>query len=100
MISRSAVEQVPEGEYLIPLGKARIVKEGKDVTGFFILTPDLLTEIVVGYGAQILVLQKAVDLLEKEGISVELIDLSMISFCLIPASNSGQELLCHGTKTL
>lgn len=32
-IYRSAVENVPEGEYLIPLGKARIVKEGKDVTG-------------------------------------------------------------------
>jgi pyruvate/2-oxoglutarate/acetoin dehydrogenase E1 component len=36
-----------------------------------------LTFLVVGYGAQILVLQKTVEVLEKEGISAELIDLSM-----------------------
>lgn len=74
---RSAVENVPEGEYLIPLGKARIAKEGKDVTGSKSASFPNLFFLVVGYGAHMLVLQKAVDLLEKEGISVELIDLSM-----------------------
>eukprot|EP00027_Filamoeba_sp_ATCC50430_P005481 CAMPEP_0168560498 /NCGR_PEP_ID=MMETSP0413-20121227/11092_1 /TAXON_ID=136452 /ORGANISM="Filamoeba nolandi, Strain NC-AS-23-1" /LENGTH=358 /DNA_ID=CAMNT_0008591803 /DNA_START=209 /DNA_END=1282 /DNA_ORIENTATION=+ len=60
---RSAIENVPVEDYTIPLGKAEVVKEGTDVT-------------VVGYGAQILVLQDAIKKAEEElGISVELIDL-------------------------
>lgn len=63
---RSAVEEVPIGDYTIPIGKARIVKEGKDVT-------------VVGYGAQMHVLATAVALAEEKlGISCELIDLVTI----------------------
>eukprot|EP01127_Copromyxa_protea_P002498 TRINITY_DN1238_c0_g1_i1.p1 TRINITY_DN1238_c0_g1~~TRINITY_DN1238_c0_g1_i1.p1 ORF type:complete len:357 (+),score=81.44 TRINITY_DN1238_c0_g1_i1:473-1543(+) len=65
-IYRSSVEIVPEGDFTIPLGKAKIVQAGKDVT-------------VVGYGAQMLILQKAVELLESEGISVELIDLRTLA---------------------
>eukprot|EP01111_Echinosteliopsis_oligospora_P001586 TRINITY_DN1234_c0_g1_i4.p1 TRINITY_DN1234_c0_g1~~TRINITY_DN1234_c0_g1_i4.p1 ORF type:complete len:367 (+),score=90.01 TRINITY_DN1234_c0_g1_i4:514-1614(+) len=60
---RSAVEEVPIDDYMIPLGKARIVREGSDVT-------------VVGYGAQMLVLENACNLAEQKlGISCELIDL-------------------------
>jgi 2-oxoisovalerate dehydrogenase E1 component beta subunit len=63
---RSAVEEVPVGDYMLPLGKARIVKEGKDIT-------------VVGYGAQMQVLSTAVALAEEKlGISCELIDLCTI----------------------
>eukprot|EP01126_Amoeba_proteus_P030818 TRINITY_DN3037_c0_g1_i3.p1 TRINITY_DN3037_c0_g1~~TRINITY_DN3037_c0_g1_i3.p1 ORF type:complete len:358 (-),score=97.92 TRINITY_DN3037_c0_g1_i3:71-1012(-) len=61
-IYRSAVEDVPEEDFEIPLGKARVVSEGKDVT-------------VVGWGAQIHVLKKAVEVAAQEGISCELIDL-------------------------
>ncbi len=62
-IYRSSVGEVPIEDYEIPLGKARIVQEGNDVT-------------VVGWGAHIHVLQKAVDAArEKFGISCELIDL-------------------------
>lgn len=59
---RSAVEEVPVGDYEIPLGEARIIKEGSDVT-------------VVGYGAQMHVLLDACNRAEEEGISCELIDL-------------------------
>lgn len=52
--------------------------------------------LVVGYGAQILVLQKAVELLEKEGISVELIDLSMDPSSLLHFPNESKELLLLG----
>lgn len=62
LIYRSAVEEVPVGDYEIPLGKARIVQSGTDIT-------------IVGWGAQIHVLQKAVDKAAANGISCELIDL-------------------------
>lgn len=65
ILYRSAVEEIPTGDYTIPLGKARIVREGKDVT-------------IVGWGAQVHVLSKAIELAEKEGISCELIDLRTI----------------------
>jgi pyruvate dehydrogenase E1 component beta subunit len=63
---RSLKEEVPEGEYLIPLGKARKVREGKDVT-------------VVGWGAMMPVIQKAVDSLEKEGVSSDVLDMRTLS---------------------
>eukprot|EP01129_Flabellula_baltica_P001650 TRINITY_DN11596_c0_g1_i1.p1 TRINITY_DN11596_c0_g1~~TRINITY_DN11596_c0_g1_i1.p1 ORF type:complete len:370 (-),score=97.11 TRINITY_DN11596_c0_g1_i1:20-1129(-) len=63
---RSSVEDVPEEDYEIELGKARIVKEGTDVT-------------VIGYGAQIHVLSEAIEKAEKElGVSCELIDLRTV----------------------
>ena len=66
-IYRQASERVPTGDYELPLGQARVVKEGADVT-------------VVGYGAQMLVLERAVARAEAEfGISCELIDLRTIA---------------------
>jgi 2-oxoisovalerate dehydrogenase E1 component beta subunit len=62
---RASVEEVPTGDYTIPLGVARTVREGSDVT-------------LVGWGAQVHVLNKACDLAAKEGISCELIDLRTI----------------------
>ena len=63
---RSLKEEVPEGEYLIPLGKARKVREGKDVT-------------IVGWGAMMPIIQKAVDSLEKEGVSPDVLDMRTLS---------------------
>lgn len=57
---------VPDGEYLVPIGKAKVVKEGKDVT-------------IVSYSIMMQTALKAADLLEKDGISVEVIDLRTIS---------------------
>jgi pyruvate dehydrogenase E1 component beta subunit len=53
---------VPEEEYLIPLGKAKVVKEGTDVT-------------LVCYGKMMKVAMAAAEEMEKQGKSVELIDL-------------------------
>lgn len=47
---RTAVEDVPKREYTIPLGKAKIKREGTDIT-------------LVGWGQQVAVLEKAVRLL-------------------------------------
>lgn len=65
ILYRSAVEEVPEADYEIPLGKAEVMRQGTDVT-------------LVGWGAQLRTLQAACDLASKEGISCELIDLRTI----------------------
>lgn len=57
--------EVPEGEYLIPIGLADIKREGTDVT-------------VASFGKIFKVAQAAVNELEKEGIQAELIDLRTI----------------------
>eukprot|EP00798_Chlamydomonas_sp_ICE-L_P030634 gene30634-35647_t len=60
---RTAMEDVPVGEYYVPLGKARTVLEGSDVT-------------LVGWGQQVLVLEQAAQQVrEQDGISCEVIDL-------------------------
>ncbi|WP_053366044.1 alpha-ketoacid dehydrogenase subunit beta [Bacillus sp. FJAT-27245] len=55
-------EEVPEEEYTIPLGKADIKREGKDLS-------------IITYGAMVHESLKAAEELEKEGHSVEVIDL-------------------------
>ncbi|MGD9327881.1 MAG: pyruvate dehydrogenase complex E1 component subunit beta, partial [Cyclobacteriaceae bacterium] len=57
--------EVPEGEYLIPIGAADVKKEGKDVT-------------LVSFGKIIKVADEAAKELEKDGISCEIIDLRTI----------------------
>ncbi|MFZ1704227.1 MAG: pyruvate dehydrogenase complex E1 component subunit beta [Saprospiraceae bacterium] len=56
---------VPEGEYVVPIGKAAIRKKGSDVT-------------IVSYNKMIEVVKEAAILLENEGISAEVIDLRTI----------------------
>ncbi len=63
---RSFRDEVPEGYYTIPLGKANVVNEGNDVT-------------IVTYGYMVREAIKAVDVLAKEGISAEVIDLRTVS---------------------
>ena len=57
--------EVPEEEYLIPIGKAEIKVSGKDVT-------------LVSFGKILKQAQIAVDKLKEDGIEVELIDLRTI----------------------
>jgi pyruvate/2-oxoglutarate/acetoin dehydrogenase E1 component len=52
---------VPEGEHVVPLGRARLAREGDDVT-------------VVAYGSMVPVAEKAADALAG-GVSVEVLDL-------------------------
>ncbi|EPZ38963.1 Pyruvate/2-oxoglutarate dehydrogenase complex, dehydrogenase (E1) component subunit beta [Anoxybacillus ayderensis] len=62
---RSFRQEVPEGEYTIPIGKADIKREGTDVS-------------VITYGAMVHESLKAAAELEKEGISVEVVDLRTV----------------------
>lgn len=57
--------EIPEGEYIIPIGVADIKRPGTDVT-------------IVSFGKIIKEAHKAAEELEKEGISVEIIDLRTI----------------------
>jgi pyruvate dehydrogenase E1 component beta subunit len=57
--------EVPEEEYYIPLGKADVKKEGKDVT---VVSFNKMMKVALGAAAE----------LEKEGISAEVIDLRSI----------------------
>jgi len=63
-IYRAFREEVPEDEYTVPIGKAKIVEEGTDLT-------------VVSWGATVLQCVEAMDGL-PEDLSVELIDLRTI----------------------
>jgi pyruvate dehydrogenase E1 component beta subunit len=63
---RSFRQEVPEGEYTIPLGKAEVKREGSDLT-------------IVTYGAMVHESLKAAEELQKEGHSVEVIDLRTVS---------------------
>lgn len=63
---RSLKEDVPEEDYAIPLGRARVMIDGTDVT-------------VIGWGAMIPILLKAQVTMAREGISLEVIDLRTLS---------------------
>lgn len=64
--------EIPEGEYLIPIGVADVKRKGKDVT-------------IVTFGKIIKTAFEAADALEKEGISCEIIDLRTIRPIDFPA---------------
>jgi pyruvate dehydrogenase E1 component beta subunit len=65
-IYRAFKQEVPEEDYVIPIGKAKVLQEGTDVT-------------VVSWGAMVRDVDKAIKELEKEGHSVEHIDLRTIA---------------------
>ncbi|KAI1498101.1 thiamine diphosphate-binding protein [Biscogniauxia marginata] len=63
ILYRAAVEQVPTTPYTLPLSKAEVLKEGKDVT-------------IISYGQPLYTCSAAIQKAEEDlGISVELIDL-------------------------
>lgn len=59
---RSVKEEIPDGWYVQPLGEARLETEGSDVT-------------LITWGAMTRETRRAVELLDGEGISAEMIDL-------------------------
>ncbi len=59
LVYRTARGEVPEGEYVVQLGQARLAREGSDLT-------------LVAYGAMVGVAERAADVLEA---SVEVLDL-------------------------
>lgn len=62
---RSFRDEVPEEEYTIDIGKANVKQEGNDIT-------------LIAYGAMVQESLKAAEELEKEGYSVEVIDLRTV----------------------
>jgi pyruvate dehydrogenase E1 component beta subunit len=64
-IYRTVKGEVPEGDFVVPIGKARIAREGADVT-------------LVAWGAMTHVALKAAETAGEKGIGVEVIDLRTI----------------------
>ncbi|MDG6989850.1 MAG: pyruvate dehydrogenase (acetyl-transferring) E1 component subunit alpha [Nitrososphaerota archaeon] len=84
----SPKSEVPEQEYRIPIGKAKVVKSGKDIT-------------LVSYGAMMVPTMQAAEALENENsVTAEVIDLrtvSPIDFATIIASvqKTGRLVVVH-----
>ncbi len=91
-IYRSIREEVPEDEYTVPLGKARIVREGKDVSLF-------------AYGAMLHEALAAAEQAQQKGISVEAIDLRTLlpfdrSAVLDSVMKTGRAVIVHEAPKL
>lgn len=65
-IYRAFKQEIPEDAYVIPIGKAKIVQEGSDVT-------------VIAWGAMVRDVQKASEMVKEKGINAEIIDLRTIA---------------------
>ena len=65
-------DEVPEGDFRVPLGQARLVQPGSDCT-------------LVSYGSAIYTVLEAAQRLAAEGISAEVLDLR----CLVPLDRAG-----------
>ncbi|RJF91236.1 alpha-ketoacid dehydrogenase subunit beta [Sphingomonas cavernae] len=79
--------EVPDDQAPIPLGKARVVQEGTDVT-------------IVSWSSQLVRCQQALPALAEAGISVELVDLRTVSpwdkeAVLASAAKTGRVLIAH-----
>ena len=84
---RTVKGEVPEGEYLVPLGKGRIVRPGDDVT-------------LIAWGGMVPVAEKAAATAASEGVSVEIIDprtLWPLDIAMIEASvkRTGRAVVLH-----
>ncbi len=65
-IYRAVREDVPDGEYLVPLGTANVVREGDSVT-------------LIAWGSLLRTASEAADKLADEGVDVDLIDVRTIT---------------------
>ena len=63
---RRIKEELPEGDHTVPIGKARVHRQGKHVS-------------VITYAAMVFVAQEAAELLAKEGIELEILDLRTLA---------------------
>jgi pyruvate dehydrogenase E1 component beta subunit len=80
-------EEVPDGEYKVPLGKARVAREGKDIS-------------IVTYGGMVSVCEKAAQHVATEGVDAEVIDLRTVWPFDIDAitksvTKTGRLVICH-----
>jgi 2-oxoisovalerate dehydrogenase E1 component beta subunit len=84
---RRIKEDVPEGEVVVPIGKARTARQGKDVS-------------VITYAAMLHVALEAAEAAAKDGISVEVLDLRTVlpldeDAILATAAKTGKVLVLH-----
>jgi pyruvate dehydrogenase E1 component beta subunit len=85
---RAFRQDVPDEDYEVPIGKAKVVTEGTDVT-------------VISWGAMARVSEEAVKLAnEEKGISAELIDLRTlwpldIDTIIASVQKTGRAVICH-----
>ncbi|HLV88713.1 MAG TPA: alpha-ketoacid dehydrogenase subunit beta [Candidatus Sulfotelmatobacter sp.] len=63
---RRIKEEVPADDYVVPIGKARTAREGRDLS-------------VITYAAMVHTALEAADILAKEGIEIEILDLRTLS---------------------
>ncbi len=63
---RRIKEEVPADDYIVPLGKARLAREGRDLS-------------IITYAAMVHTALDAAEFLRKEGIDVEILDLRTVS---------------------
>jgi len=90
---RTVKQEVPEGEYIVPIGKANILREGNDVT-------------LISYGAMVHRCLEVAEEVSKEKISAEVIDLrTLMPFDIETILNSvkktGRVVIVHeAPKTL
>ncbi|MFF2153822.1 alpha-ketoacid dehydrogenase subunit beta [Paenibacillus chitinolyticus] len=79
--------EVPEGDYIVPIGKAEVKREGTDLT-------------VIAYGIAVHYALQAAEELAKEGISAHVLDLRTIQpldveAILEAAAKTGKVLIAH-----
>ena len=84
---RSIKDEVPENLYTVPIGKARIVKEGKDMT-------------IVSLGGMIKISQDAAEIAKDKGVDVEIIDIRTVSpldteTIISSAKKTGRVVIVH-----
>lgn len=84
---RSLKGEVPDERYVIPIGRADLKREGQDVC-------------VITYGLMVNYALKAAEVLQKEGISVEVLDLRSVrpldvTAILESAKKTGKVLIVH-----
>lgn len=92
-IYRAFRQEVPEEAYEIPIGKAKLVQSGEDIT-------------IVTWGSMVRDVQKAAEMVKEKGINPEIIDLRTISpmdrdSFIESVKKTGRILVVHeGPKTL
>jgi 2-oxoisovalerate dehydrogenase E1 component beta subunit len=79
--------EVPEGEHIVPLGQARVVREGRHAT-------------VVAYGSAVHMALEAATKLESEGVEIEVVDIrTLVPFdeatVLVSVQKTGRVLVAH-----
>eukprot|EP00929_Paragymnodinium_shiwhaense_P008573 TRINITY_DN11252_c0_g1_i1.p1 TRINITY_DN11252_c0_g1~~TRINITY_DN11252_c0_g1_i1.p1 ORF type:complete len:378 (+),score=65.50 TRINITY_DN11252_c0_g1_i1:148-1134(+) len=87
ILYRQAVEEVPVGDYEIPIGKAEVIQEGSDVT-------------LIAWGTQVQRMIKAAEMAKADGVSCEIIDLRTIvpwdEDCIIESvKKTGRCVIAH-----